>query len=902
MFKLDEAVRTWRKAMAANPSLEDGYIAELEESLRDEVEDLVRQGKSEEMAFVQVVSEMGRPDDIGLEFHKAYSTRLLGRPHWKPPRLVPALIWNSFKIAVRHLRRGAFYSLVNITGLVAGIASCLFIYIYVWDELSFDDHHRNADRIYRIAQHGEMWGEAYLKAAVPAPMAEALVRNYPEVEKAVRFRQLNPCTITHRRRSFVEKRIIFSDPDVLEIFTLPLISGDPRTALREPYTLLMSKKTAFKYFGEENPVGKTVGLNNREEYRVTGVFDDMPSQSHFHFDVVLSMRGLKESMEKTWMPHNFNTYLLLREHADPHRLEGKFPRLIRDNLFAELKIRAGDAEWEKTECMIRNGDYRMGYFLQPLREIHLHSDLNMELEPNGDIKHVRIFSMIAVFILIMAAFNFINLSTARSTIREREVGLRKTAGASRGQLIRQFMLESLVYFVAALILALLLVHVSLPVFNQVAGKELTRSQLISGRNLLAALLITFASCLAGGIYPALFLSRLRPGPIDKGHFKCGIQGRNLRRLLVGFQFSVSIVLIAWTLSVFSQLHFISRKNHGFDKDQVLILENTHLLGDRTEEFKLEVLDTGLVKEAAVSGFLPILPSSRNRIPILPDGNITIGGSFEAQGWLVDKDYIPTLGMTISRGRNFSERFSTDDSAVIINQRTAERLGWVDPIGKGIGVPFSRQGDIRLFSIIGVVEDFHFESFRQGIDPLVLFLGRHGLRMSFRIEAQKHREVLESIRDAWSRFAPDQPFEYAFLDDRIDVMYRSERTTGEIIGVFTLLAVLIGGLGLSGLAAYVSEQRTKEIGIRKVMGAGATEVVVLIVKDFIKPVAAANLIAWPLAYFAVNQWLEGFVYRIRLGVGVFLFAAVFTLIVALVTVTWQAARAAAAPPIRSLRYE
>ncbi len=901
MFKLENAIQQWRKSLTANPSLEDGYIAELEASLQDEVADLVQQGMSEEEAFRKVVSEMGQAEDIGSEFHKVYAVSPSGRPSWKPPRFVPALIWNSFKIAVRHFRRSKFYSSINITGMVVGIACCLLIFVYVLDELSYDAHHEKADRIYRIAHHGKNGERVFHKAAVSAPMGKALVENYPEVENSVRFRQINGCTISYHQKSFVENRIIFSDPEILEIFTLPLISGNPQTSLKEPYTLLMSERTAFKYFGVENPIGKAVTLNNRREYHVTGVFKEIPRKSHFHFDVILSMEGLEESKEKTWLPHNFNTYILLGENADPQNLEAKFPELLSKYLQPELKTFMGKEEWKKTESLIKSGDIQYSFYVQPLRDIHLHSDLAMELEPNSDIRYVQIFSLIAVFILIIAAINFINLSTARSTVRAKEVGLRKVVGASRGQLVRQFMLESLVFCFISLFLAFLLVYLSLPFFNHISGKDLARAELINVKILLAALVITLLACLIGGIYPAFFLSGFKQTTVLRGQFKSGGRGRVLRRILVVFQFSVSIVLIAWTYIVFSQIHYILSKKIGFDKEQVLILERTHLLGNRIDAFKREVLRNDRVKKAAVSGFLPIRPSSRNRVDIFPEGKFTID-SFQAQNWIVDSDFIPTLGMKIREGRNFPKSFSADGSAAIINQKAAEQLGWTDSIGRSIGVSVSRQGRVKMYTIIGMVEDFHFESFRFIIDPLVMLRGKNTTRMCLRIGTQDIQGTIDSIQAEWNRFAPGQPFEYAFLDERFNKMYQSERQTGKIIGLFSVLAVLIGGLGLSGLAAFITEQRTKEIGIRKTLGAKSAEVVIMICKDFIKPVAMANFFAWPVAYYAMNQWLQRFAYRIQIGAGVFVFAAAFTFIIALATVSWQAIRAGAADPIKSLRYE
>lgn len=902
MFELDKAILQWRKKLVANPSLEDGFLIELENSLRDEVMDLVEQGMFEEEAFKKVVTEMGHADDIGSEFHKVYSVRRSNRPSWQCPRFMPDMIWHSFKIGFRILQRHKFYSTINILGLAVGIACCLLIFAYVLDELSFDAYHEKADRIYRIVHYGKKGEETSYKAAVGAAMAKTLVENYPEVENAVRFRQINSCTLNYEDKNFVENRIIFSDQEILEIFTIPLIAGNSKTTLREPNTLIMSEKTASKYFGSKNPVGKVVKLNNREDFIVTGVFKEIPRKSHFHFDVILSMEGLKESKEQMWVAQNFNTYILIREGVDSQDLEAKFPDIVSMHFLNQIKTLIGSEEWAKNEPLIRSGDIQYRNYLQPLREIHLHSNLRMELESNSDIKYVHIFSLIAVFILVIASINYINLATARSAVRSKEVGLRKIVGISRGHIVRQFLIESLVVVFLSLILAVILISLALPYFNHISGKALAISDFIGGKTLLAAFAITLLTGLLGGLYPAFFLSRFRPVNVLRGQYKSGLKGRLFRRILVVFQFATSIVLIIATLIVFYQLRYILNRDLGFEKEQVLILENAHLLGNQIESFNHEILKNNKIINATVSGFLPVQPSQRNNVSILPEGKITLENELTMQNWIVDYDYIKTLGIKILKGRDFSRSYSTDARAAIINQRAGQQLGWTNPIGKTIGVPLLIKGGMNLYTIIGMVEDFHFESLRDSIGPLVMFLGTNSTRMCFRIEAQNVQKTLDFIRDKWNQSAPGQPFEFVFLDRRLDAMYQSERRTGEIIGFFSVLSIMICGLGLFGLAAYLTEQKTKEIGIRKVVGASVREVVLVICKDFIKPVIIANLFAWPLAYYVMSRWLQRFAYRIPIGLHVFVFAAGVTFIVALTTVSWQAFKAARSNPIKALRYE
>ena len=902
MFELEKAIQQWQKKLMANPSLEDGFIAELEIALRDEVADMVAQGIAEEESFRKVVAEMGQADDIGSEFHKVYSVRRSTRPSWQCPRFMPEMIWHSFKIGLRILQRHKFYSLINMLGLAVGIACCLLIFIYVMDELSYDAFHEKADRIYRIVSYGKKGEETSYKAAAGPAMAKTLVENYPEVENAVRFRQTNGVTINYKNKNFVENRIIFSDQEILEIFTIHLIAGNPKEALKEPYSLIMSEITASRYFGSENPVGEVVKLNNRVDYFVTGVFKEIPRKSHCHFDVILSMEELKESKEQMWVAQNFNTYILLREGVDSQDLEAKFPDIVATHLFNQIKIFMGSEEWAKTEPLIRSGDIQYGNYLQPLRDIHLHSNLRMELEPNSDIKYVHIFSLIAVFILVVAVVNYFNLSTARSAVRSKEVGLRKIVGASRSQLIRKFLIESLVVALISLTLAVMLISLALPYFNHISSKALTISDFVGGKTLLAALAITLLTGLLGGLYPAFFLSRFRPVSVLRGQYKSGLKGCLFRRILVVFQFATSLVLIIGALIIFFQLRFILNKDLGFNKEQVLILEKSYLLGDQIESFKHELLKNNRIINVTVSGFLPVKPSNRNTMSILPEGKITIENELSMQNWIVDQDYIKTLSIKILKGRDFSRFLSLDATAAIINQRAEQQLGWIDPIGKSIGIPLLIKDRMKLYTIIGVVEDFHFEPLRDSIGPLVLVMGMNKTRMCIRIETQNVQKTIDFIRDEWNQFAPGQPFEYAFLDRRYDAMYRSERRTGEIIGFFSVLSILISGLGLFGLATYVTEQRTKEIGIRRVVGASIREVVLITCKDFIKPVIIANLFAWPLAYYILSRWLQRFAYRIQIGLHVFVFAAAITFIIALATVSWQAFKAATANPVKALRYE
>jgi len=783
---------------------------------------------------------------------------------------------NYFKSALRNMARRKGYSLINIIGLAIGMACCLLILMFVNDELNCDNYNENADRIYRIAGSYRYGGRDFQFGTVSAPMAAALINEFPEVEDAVRFRN--------------------SDTSIFNVFTIPLGPGDPKTALKEPYTLVLSKKTAVKYFGKENPLGKIIKLDNKDEYKVTGVFTDIPHNSHFHFDIIASLASLEESRSPSWLRDNFFTYILLKPGASPKALEAKFPGLIKKHFAPELEKLLG----QSMETLITKGDVRVEFYLQPLRRIHLYSDLMAELEPNSDIKYVYIFSAIALFILVIASINFMNLSTARSAGRAKEVGLRKVLGSVRRQLIGQFLVESMVMSIVAMVIALMLVNLALPYFNSLSGKELTSADNYNGFMVLSMLVITLLTGLLAGFYPAFFISAFHPISVLKGRLKSGVKSGSLRNILVVFQFTVSIVLIIGTLVVMNQLNYIQNKKLGFDKDRVLILHYAYLLDQQAQTFKNEMLKYPQIKNAAVSSFLPV-PSARHGGAVSPEGQWDNESSTSVQNWTVDYDYITTLGMKLAAGRNFSKSNPTDTSAVIINQAAAKQFGWEKSPGKRLD-RFFGEGKTEAYRVIGVVEDFHFESLRNTIAPVLLYLGQTGDLISFRIDSGNIPGAIDLLRSNWEQFLPGQPFEYSFLDGRFNRVYRAEQRLGKIFGTFALLAIFVGCLGLFGLAAFFSEQRTKEIGIRKVLGASVSSIIRLLSGEFLVLVGTANLIAWPAAYFIMNQWLREFAYKTPFSIWIFPAAGFSALAIALLTVGYQSVKTALADPVKSIQYE
>ncbi len=807
------------------------------------------------------------------------------------------MLKNYFKTALRNIARQKGYSLINLTGLAIGMACCLLILMFVNDELSYDNYNKNADRIYRISLHLLYGGRDLQAAVVSAPMGKTMTEDYPEVEEAVRFRDRGSCIFKYKENSFKEEKFLYSDPTLFTVFTIPLLKGDPQTALKDPYTLVISKKTAERYFGTEDPMGKIVKMDNSQDYKITGVFDRIPRNSHFQFELVASLESLAESREPMWWNNNFNTYLLLAKQADPGRLAAKFPEIIKKYMAPQLEKLIG----QSYDKIMASGNFLMEFSLQPLRRIHLHSDLIAELGPNSDIKYVYIFSAIAFFILVIAAINFMNLSTARAAGRAKEVGIRKVVGSPRSHLIRQFLSESLLLSIISMMMALVLVNLVLPFFNSLSGKELSLADIFSGQSILAVLVITLLTGLLSGLYPAFFISAFQPIAVLKGQLKSGVKSGWLRSGLVVFQFTASIILIIGTLVVMNQLNYIQNKKLGYDKDRVIILNNAYLLGNQAETFKNEMLNHAQFKSATISSYLPT-PSNRSNSAVFPEGQIANKNSTTLQNWLVDYDYIKTMDMKIVKGRDFSREFSTDDSAVIINQETARQFGWEEPLGKHLSRIISDKGDMKSFTVIGVVEDFHYESLRNAIGPLIMYLGDNNDNIAFRIDSKDIPGTIGLLRDKWNKFLPGEPFEYAFMDDRFNEVYQAEQQLGKIFGVFAGLAIFVGCLGLFGLAAFIAEKRTKEIGIRKVLGASVIGIIRILSREFVILVGIANVIAWPLAYVIMNKWLQAFAYRTSLTLTIFFAAGAAALLIALLTTSYQAIKSAFADPVRSLKYE
>jgi putative ABC transport system permease protein len=807
------------------------------------------------------------------------------------------MIRNYIKTAFRSLTKNKGFTAINVLGLALGLATCLLIVFYVFDELSYDRYNVNLDRIYRINNSIRFGGNSNDYAVVPAPLAAALKNDFPEIEQITRFRTGGGNQVKKGNQNIQEDAMVYADASIFSIFTLPMINGNPATALKEPHCVVITERMAQKYFNGTNAVGKTLVFNDTSLYKVTGVIKNVPLQSHFNFDFFISMAGLAESKDNAWFSSNFNTYILFRPGTDVQKFQAKIPGFFKSHAGPQLQSIL-HLTFDKFE---QGGNY-VKFSLTPLKDIHLHSNMIAELGMNGNIEYVYIFSAIAIFILLIACVNFMNLSTARSSNRAREVGVRKVLGSPRKYLIFQFLTESVLVTLAGAIIALFAAWAMLPLFNEMSGKQLVVTPQILGWLLpVMFLFIVIIGGLAGS-YPAFFLSGFQPIQVLKGKLSSGFKGGMLRSSLVVFQFSISIFLIIGTLVIYNQLQYIQNKDLGYNRRHVLIIDNVWTLGDKAKTFKEEIKKLSGVENATLTGALPTdnygNSSSFFKDPV-PDQKRTL----LSQNWTVDEDYVPTLQLKLIAGRNFSKQMATDSSAMIINEAAAKQLGFANPINQILYAPQNNMvTKVKPYHIIGVIKDFNFQSLRDNVTPLLLMLDNNTGALSARINSDDIPSLIGQVKTKWTSFAPNQQFSYSFMDQDFDALYRSEQRTGKISIAFTSLAIIIACLGLFGLAAYAAEQRTKEIGIRKVLGATMGTIVSMLSKDFLKLVLIAIIPASLFGWWAMNIWLQDFAYRQNIQWWVIASAGIAAILIAFVTISFQSIKAALTNPVKSLRSE
>jgi putative ABC transport system permease protein len=802
---------------------------------------------------------------------------------------------NYIKVVMRNMLQHRGYSFINILGLAVGMACCIIIILYVQDEFSYDTYPENDDRIYRIVTDlavGER-GDIHT-ARTPPPWGPVLAKDFQEVESYVRLKTPQVSwMVTYREenKKFYEKGFYFADETVFDFFNLRMTRGNPETALSEPSTVVLTESMAQKYFGNDDPIGKVINIDNSFDFTVTGIIEDIPKNSHFECGLLASFKtfytvqtgyGLNYGNDMSQMFPDVYTYIRLPEGYAPEDFEQQLVGFI-DRYHGE-NLNRFNAKMEAS--------------LQPLSDIHLTSNREAEIQANSDIAYIYIFSAIALFILIIACINFMNLATARSAARAREVGVRKVVGAYRSQLMFQFMGESVIMSMLSLILAIGLVYLFLPGFNALAAKTLSLS-LSDSTMVLGMVGIVILVGLIAGSYPALFLSSFAPAAVLKGSSKSGTSSSPaLRKALVVIQFAISIVFIIGTGVVSNQMNYMQSKNLGFDKEQVVIMS----LGDpnqRTIYGRYKSLVLPNTDVVAVTGLLAPPGGLLGNFGFTPEG-AEQGETVLLNYFGVDHDFVETMGVEIVEGRTFSLDFATDSTqAFIFNEAAVKQLGWSDdPIGKkiilGPDAPF-------IPEVIGVVKDFHFKSLHNEIEPLVIGLIRQPSYIAIRIRPENISGTLAFLEEKWRDVYPNDPYQYSFLDEDFDNLYHTEQARGQVFGVFAILAVFIACLGLLGLASFTAEQRTKEIGIRKAMGATVSGIVIMLTKEFVKLIVIASMIAWPIAYFVLNNWLENFAYSGGLSPGLFLLAALATVAITMVTVSYQATKAALANPTDALQY-
>lgn len=806
---------------------------------------------------------------------------------------------NFIKIAWRNLVKNKTFSIINIVGLAIGLACFLLIALYVTDELSYDRFYKESDRIYRV-DTDILFGGTDMKLAVASdPMGATLKKDYPQVEQYVRFYNSDGEKQIRKGDVYLtEQRVTRVDSTFFDVFDVKVLSGDANTALDDPNTVVINESMAKKYFGSLDVVGKTLETNEGggTQYKVTALIEDMPRNSHFNFDFLFSMDGLDYPFNN-YLSNNFQTYIVLQKGVDPEEFNKNFTQVIMKYVMPQAKQFMEISSMEEFE----KAGNRLAYFLTPITDIHLRSGRVAELGVNGDIQYVYIFSAVALLILLIACINFMNLSTARSARRAREVGIRKVMGTERRTLIRQFLVESTLTALIALVIGVIMAWMLMPFFNSISGKELTINSLWSGSFIVFLVLLPLIVGIVAGSYPAFYLSSFQPIKVLKGKLNVGSKKSALRNSLVVFQFFASIFLMVGTLVVYRQLNFIRNQKLGFEKEQVLVLNGTASLRENGTAFMNSVLALPGVKSGTWSGYLPVSSSSRNDNTFSKETVMDSRNGFNMQVWTVDENYIPTLGMELVNGRNFSKEMLTDSSGMIINEKAAAVLGYADAVGKKV-YRSDGNGSTVEYTVLGVVKNFNFESLRRNIAPLSLILGRSRWQAAFKVSTDNLPGLISQFETKWKAVNPEMPFNYRFLEDSFNDMYNAEQRIGKVALSFAVLAILIACLGLFGLATYMAEQRTKEVGVRKVLGASVGNIVTMLSKDFLQLVVIASVIAFPVAWWAMDRWLQDFAYRINIGWWVFLVAGLAALFIAILTVSFQAIRAALANPVKSLRTE
>jgi putative ABC transport system permease protein len=800
------------------------------------------------------------------------------------------MLKNYFKVAFRNILKHKFFSFINILGMTIGVTACLLIILYVSDELSFDKFHTKADRMYQVGLHGKIAGQEIYTSTTCPPMSAALVADIPEIEESTRLDGYGLAAIKYGEKAFTEEKIFYADSNFFQFFDFKLLEGDAKTALKEPNSIVFTTGLAKKYFGNESAIGKLVTVgNDSATYKVTGIAADAPTNSHVIFTALISASSAEHLKRTIWLNNGMYTYFILNKNAKLEDAVKKFDNLVVKYVGPEIERFMGVSLKNMKD---QGGAY--GYFAEKVTDIHLRSKAQHTIEPPGNITYVYFFAGIGIFIIIIACINFMNLSTARSAGRAKEVGLRKTLGSLRGQMIGQFLAESMIYSLITVILALATCYFLLPFFNTLAGKQLDMGIFLTPAFIVGVILLVLFVGLIAGSYPAFYLTSFNAVEVLKGKVRAGMKSGGVRSTLVVCQFALSIFLIIFTTVVYQQITFMQERNMGIDKHNVLVIRNTSRLGTNRDAFKNSLDDlTGIVKSSYTNNNFPGV------------NNTTVFKSAGSEQdhimglYYADYDHMDVLKFELKEGRFFSKDFPSDSSAIILNEAAVKEFGFNNPLQEEI--LYNDSGTPLRYKVIGIYKDFNFESLKFKVRPLAIMLTRNANQLMVRYEGNS-KNALTSIEKLWKSQAPNEPFDYNFLDENFDELFRVEQRMGQVFSVFSGLAIFIACLGLFALAAFTAEQRTKEIGIRKALGASPIGLVVLLSREFTKLVLIAFVPAAVAAWFIVDSWLKGFEYRIDIDPLVFIGSGVIAIVIAWLTVSYQSIKAAAANPVNSLRYE
>lgn len=803
-----------------------------------------------------------------------------------------------FKLAFRNLRKHLVYTFINIFGLAVGMTGCGLISLYVFDELSYDKYHENAENIYRMVLDIDIADTKINGPITPAPMGVTLVADYPEVIQATRVTVGSDAAVRLGNNRFNENRFYYADSTFFEVFGTILVQGDPKTALTQPNTVVLTEETAIKYFGSDNPMNKILIVNQDSEFKVTGIVRQPPQNTHFHFDFLASLASSGDSQNSLWVSNNFYTYVLLQEGSTAAEFEEKLTDLVDKYVGPQLEEFVGIP---LSDLFAGGGKY--SYTTQKLTDIHLYSHMDYEMEVNGDINYVYIFAVVALFLLLIACINFMNLATGRSTARAKEVGIKKVMGSNKGQLIWQFLVESVMLCSISAFFAVLLFLLGLPYFNDLIGKQIQFGELINVTSVAVFVSFVLAVGFFAGSYPAFFLASFRPIAVLQGKLKVGLKGGLMRKGLVSFQFTLSIFLIISTLVVGDQLDLMQNIDLGFNKKNVLVVHQAEDLGDQFEPFRQELAKNSNIEYTANSNSLP--GGLFSSTAFVPDG---APPEDTRPLWYMLGDYeiVETMQLEILEGRTFSKEFSTDTSAILINEATLRLFNWDTIEDKQLSMLGLTPDGSQTFTVIGLLKDFNFQNLRQNVRPFAIVtrsvFSQPSPYLLVRFTGDDVAEVIATVEEAWKRLAPGQIFEYSLLEDDFNSLFQSEMQLGKVFSIFTFLALFVACLGLFGLSSFTAEQRTKEIGVRKVLGATIVNIVVLQSKEFSKLILLSFFIALPISYLALNRWLQDFAFRVNVGIDTMIIAGLLTIIVASLTISYQAIKAALAQPVKSLRYE